>query len=210
MSPRDLFLRIAKTYQDARIPHQVDEKIRRGRSHSISSITEDLFAYYLICNDPSIELVLVDQPIYFKGSKKQVYPDITIVRNGIITAFLDLKMDIGWNRDGLVALCEKHREVVRIARGAECQIRDGVDKTLRTLKISDQVSYNVVLVSRTNINQALLDRQLEEARRLSPEVEIFVLCSKGHPNSYDLKPEQVVESLVIDGDAFRRLHEKIR
>lgn len=210
MTPQEFILRIVKAYQDARIPHQVNEKIRRGRSHSISSITEDLFAYYLISNDPSIEMVYVDQPINLKSAKRQIYPDVAIVRNGVLTAFIDLKMDIGWNRDGLFELCEKHQHSVQQARGTECQIRDGETKELRTLAISDDINYCVVMISRTNINPVTLDRQLEEVKVLSPDVEVFVLCTTGHPNAYGMEPEDIVEGLGIDVLEFERLKEKIK
>lgn len=39
------------------------EKIRRGRSHTISSLTEDLFAYFLVNKFPQVDKIVIDQPI---------------------------------------------------------------------------------------------------------------------------------------------------
>lgn len=209
MSPKDLILKIVKAYQDARIPQQVDARIRRGRSHSISSVTEDLFAHFLISNDSTIDVVYVDQPIYFKNAEKQIYPDIVIVRKNSIAGFIDIKMDLGWNRNGLFELCKKHYEMIKKIKGVECHLRDGETKQLRNLRVAENVSYNVVIISRTNINAALLESQLEQVRSFSPNLDVFVLCDKGHPNSYGIEPEKLVEELGINDKEFERLKTKL-
>ncbi len=210
MSPKNLILEIVSAYQNARKAYYTNSKIRRGRSHPISSIAEDLFAHYLISNDSKIDTIYVDQPIYFKNIEKQVCPDITIVKNGTITSFVDLKMDLGWKRRGLYDLCKKHQEVVKKIKGVECHPLDGETKKRQTLHVSKSVSYNVVIISRTNISSALLDSQLKQVECFSPDLEVFVLCGKKSPNSYDIEPEKLVEKLEVNESEFQRLKKKLR
>lgn len=211
MKPREFIREVTRMYHDARMPLYPDKNIKRGRSHSISSIAEDLFAHYLVSNGKNIEAIYVDQPMTISsaGSKISIYPDITIVKNGAISAFLDLKMDLGWKRHGLVDLCKKHRDLVVKVRGAGCSFRDGQTKTSRTVKVSEHASYSVVIISGTNINPELLKTQLEQVEALRPDVEVFVLCKKGHLNSYGVAPEELEEKLGIDDTEFYRLTKRL-
>ena len=137
MSPDELLERIINLYQDARISRYADSKISRGRSHSISSVVEDLFASYLILSDKEIDNVLVDQPVFVEGVKSTFYPDITIIRNGEITAFIDLKMDLGWKRDGLKELCEKREKEIYASHTQElnkAQLQR-IQETLKKLEV---------------------------------------------------------------------------
>ena len=79
-----------------------DYNIWRGVSHSISSQSEDLFALFIAekLNDASLEFI-VDKTMTFKMSGKksiQFRPDLAIVKNGILTHSIDLKMDMGYKR----------------------------------------------------------------------------------------------------------------
>ncbi len=209
MKPEDLILSIVKAYQAARKPYHKHERVRRGRSHSISSITEDLIAEFLATNDSSIDVIYVDQPIFIEKIKKQLYPDITIVRDGVIESFIDIKMDIGWNRQGLTDLCKAHYKIIRSIKGSECRMRDGLTKDLRALKISKSISYNVVLISRTNISPKILHTHEEKKQKLNPDVELFVLCDTGHPNTYGKTPKEIVKGLSISKESFKRLKNKL-
>lgn len=128
MNNRNFIYKIIELYQTARKPKFPNKKIKRGRSHSIASSSEDLFAHFLI-NKVKPDLIYVDQPISIEGFKTQNYPDISIVHNNVVTAFCDLKMDMGWDRAGLFDLCKKQNKWIGGVRGKKCKIRDGVTKT---------------------------------------------------------------------------------
>lgn len=95
--------------------------IERGMSHSTSGKAEDLFALYLArrLNDPKLKF-LVDKPISFKPSSKQrtktFKPDVAIIKNGVLTNYFDLKMDLGWNRDISQYLKDKNDFVQELKR----------------------------------------------------------------------------------------------
>lgn len=208
MTPSEFIARVVTAYQNARVPQYVDEKVSRGRSHAVSSIVEDLFAYYLIANSSSINKIYVDQPISL-SIKKRIYPDIVVVKDNMIVAFIDLKMDIGWNRSGLYDLCKKHSDIIEAIRGTECSLRDGSTKETRHYTISDDLTYSIVIVSSTNISPIKLEEQLKLSRVLEPSVEVVVLCKKGRPNTYGTNPDEVIKTLDIDYGAFDKILKKV-
>lgn len=91
-SPEDLVKLVAYYYKEARkltIPHPL---IKRGRSHNISSVIEDIFSLYLSENIKNISFY-VDQPTTILDGKT-VYPDILLVdQYNKVTNLIDLKMD---------------------------------------------------------------------------------------------------------------------
>ena len=208
MSPAEFILKIITIYHDARVSRYADQKIRRGRSHSISSIAEDLFASYLILNDPTIDLVYVDQPITVPGRLKSFAPDIVIVRNNIITAFLDLKMDLGYKRDGLIALCKKDQELLLLIRGHECAIKDGVTKERKIFSISPSAIYDLVIISGRNISKQKLMTQLEGASVYAGDVKVHVLTDNEHPNTYGVEPGLLLKRIKIHSSAFEDLRHR--
>ena len=124
---REFIRQVIRLYRSARRPKFINKKVSRGRSHSISSAVEDLFACYLASNI-KCDHIYTDQPISVPGVDRQVYPDLVIVRNNRIVALIDLKMDMGWNRGGLYTLCKKHYNRINKIRGKECRLREGVSK----------------------------------------------------------------------------------
>lgn len=211
MTPKELIINIAQLYRDARIPHIIDKKISRGRSHSVSSLTEDLFAHFLISNDKTIDKILVDQSISFpEESIKTIYPDITIIKQGIATNFIDLKMDMGWNRDGLLKVANKHFESVKSMQGHTGRYYDGISKEKFEFKVGQDASYDIVIISDTNINAAKLSEQLNQCQSLTPITEAFVLYSGGHPNTYEFSPEELGENLTVNQSNFDKLLTKIK
>lgn len=209
MKPEEFILNIVKAYKAARVPAARSAKIHRGRSRSISGIAEDLLAEYLVASDPSIDAVLVDQPMYSEKLQKQLCPDIVVVRDGRIDTLIDLKLDIGWHRDGLTELCEQHATTAKALQQSTCRLRDGVTKEVQHLSFTKDLSYDVVLISRTNINPDILQQHEEEIAALAPLTELFILCDTGHPNTYDLSPRKIVDTLSVNHDVFARLLQKI-
>lgn len=210
MSPKEFLERIIRLYQDARISKYADSKISRGRSHSISSVVEDLFANYLILSDSKIDKILVDQPVFVEGVKSTFYPDITVIRNGKISAFFDLKMDLGWNRDGLSGLCKKDKELIEVIRSKSCTFKDGSTKERGTYEISDSAVYDIVIISDQNIAKPKLDAQISEVEMLSDFVKVHILSKNEHPNTYGLEPAELLEKIEVNHSAFSVLANRIK
>lgn len=210
MSPQEFLERIIRLYQDARISKYADSKISRGRSHSISSVVEDLFANYLILSDGKIDKILVDQPVFVEGVKSTFYPDITVIRNGKISAFFDLKMDLGWNRDGLSGLCEKDKQLVEAIRSKSCTFKDGSTKVRGTYDISDSAVYDIVIISDQNIAKPKLDAQLTGVESLSDFVKVHILSKNEHPNTYGLEPAELLAKIELQEQAFTDILQRIQ
>lgn len=83
MTNQDFILNIIKLYQKSRETSFYNKKIKRGRSRSISSSAEDLFALYL-ADKIDCDFIFVDQPISVIGHKSQFYPDIVVIKNNNI------------------------------------------------------------------------------------------------------------------------------
>lgn len=213
MKPDKFLENIVIEYRKARIPIVKNKKINRGRSRSISSISEDLFANYLISNDKKIDQIYVDQSIYIKKLQKAIYPDIVIVRNNTITSLLDLKMDLGWNRKGLVDLCKKHGRTVKKARGTVCKISERATENSTELQISETINYGIVIISKRNSGSAL-NEQIMEAKEIQPDINVYLLCrnDRKHPNDYDKKisPKKLVKLLDPDIDSFNLIFRNLQ
>jgi len=213
---KDFIIEVSSLYQKASDTKNDNPKIRRGRSHSIASETEDLFATFITKADKNVDMLCVDQPITIpttaiNGKKSfQRYPDMVIVKNGYITALIDLKMDLGWNRDGLAKTCKKHFRTVQLAKGGIGKLRDGKTKEKQELKFSKELTYSIVIVSGTNISQEKLNRQISESNSLSPKVHVYVLSDGLHPNDYWRSCQTDKEKLVIYQDEFNSLMRRIK
>jgi len=68
--------------------------IQRLSKRSIAEISEDIFAKYLyeVLEDKDIK-------IYINGNIKGMKPDIIVVKNNIIRAIIELKINFGWCRN---------------------------------------------------------------------------------------------------------------
>ena len=94
---------IVEHYHAARSLTIPQPNLRRGRSHAISSIVEDLFGAFIASKYSDHEF-LVDQPITFQieGKSKTLYPDLVMIKDGMIKHMFDVKMDLGWKRQEIM------------------------------------------------------------------------------------------------------------
>lgn len=213
MTKEQLIESIVGLYQDARVPKYQNQKISRGRSHTISSLVEDLFAIFLIENDSTIDKILIDQPIRLMGGvRKTIYPDITIIRGDQIVAFLDLKMDLGWMRDGVSKLCQKDQDIMNDNAGELCEYRYGESKEFSTrIKISNSAVYDIVVISDQNISKQTLENQREMINKnLHDKVMLHILTKKEHLNTYGIQPSALLDKIIIDDSAFEALFKRIK
>lgn len=203
---QDFILNIIKLYQSARDTKFSHDKINRGRSHSISSFTEDLFAEFLAENIECDE-IYIDQPISIDGVKGVSYPDIVVVRKKVVIGTCDLKMDMGWNREGLFDLCEKSFNAVKSMRGkcGKANVPDGLDKKELRFTVSSDYFHNIVIISDQNSGKIKLEEQRNKTLLFNPSVNVFILTSKEHLNSYRVEAKDLLNKVVINEDEFSAL-----
>ncbi|MEM9411404.1 MAG: hypothetical protein AAGA30_09840 [Planctomycetota bacterium] len=211
MTPQDFLLKIISAYEEARLTGTDHPKIRRGRSHSISSQAEDYLAEYLVQSDPSLDLVLVDQPVTLSakiaGTERAVqrYPDLVLIRNGTIETLIDLKMDLGWARTKMREFCEKHETTLDFFAGQTGRLKDGRTKETREYEFSKKLRYIIAVISGQNINQDQLKTQLGTVREFEPRVTVLVLSNGVHPNAYEANSATTLSRLEINTSAFKFL-----
>lgn len=208
MNEKEFLTKVIELYHKARKPLFANSKIRRGRSHSVSSDVEDLFAAFLI-DKIKCDLLYVDQPISIEGYKAQIYPDIVVVKNKQLTTLCDVKMDLGWKRKELYNFGKRHASLLLKVRGKKCKVRDGVTKKDVYYKIAKNASLNIVIISNQNISPAILADHLEKIKPFSKIVRVFILTKGEHPNTYGISIQKLLKKIVIDKEAFSELIRKL-
>lgn len=156
---------VKKEYEQARdvyIGERKTSRVHRGRRRIVASITEDLFAKYLVREFKKDHIhIFVDQPITLEGGKKQTYyPDLVICKykrkNKIyeILFMIDLKMNIGWIRKKFKKYMKKSEEICKKMKRAK-RLKGKVDigeedKEKIEFCINKKAHYDVVIVSSRN------------------------------------------------------------
>lgn len=204
MTDNELIEKIISLYKEARVTTYIKKNIKRGRSHSISSRVEDLFAVYISEMLPENVEILIDQPFTYHSDKTYaMYPDIAVIRNNEVVKLFDIKMDLGWNRD-FYPFCKEKQDFIDEIKGLQVKAKDGATKEQKIYKISDSVKINIVIVSNANISKT--KREENEKRILTLDknkIEVFVLAD-AHPNNYDDDDITNIPLRQIDMDNLKR------
>lgn len=214
MTDKELIDKIIDLYKDARVTTILGKNISRGRSHSISSRVEDLFAVYisefLFDNGelPDNTALLIDQPFTYHTNKTYaIYPDIAVIKDNQVVNLFDIKMDLGWNRD-FFPFCEEKQELIDEIKGIDVKAKDGATKAQKSYKVSQTIKYNIVIVSNENISQQKRqDNENKIANLDNNKIAVFTLTQDIHPNNYD---EKIVKNIVIRDNDFTRLKNEIK
>ncbi|WP_069648987.1 hypothetical protein [Caloranaerobacter ferrireducens] len=200
ITPESFVSKVIELYRQARKAKVNNSRVKRGRSHNISSHVEDVFAEFLAENLGKYTY-LVDQPITVEGQKNPIYPDIVLVEDNKIINFLDLKMDLGWNRNGFINFCNKKETLISDIRNKSCRLKDGITKEIKSFEIDENVKYHIVIISDTNIPKKQMKVNIEGVNSLS-NVCVYLLTSNQHPNTYD---ESKLRDIKINRDQFDKL-----
>lgn len=208
LGPDRFIKKTVEEYRKARLPVYKNRRVSRGRSHSVSSVLEDLFALYLVQNIKDIE-VLIDQPFNVEG--KQFYPDIAVLRRGELINMFDLKTDIGWGREKLLDLQKHHIDIISRIKGLNAKYKSGTNKEKKVVKISKAVTYDIVILNSRNSGKNLATH-LINAEKMSIYVRIFVLCksNKYHTNQYSISKKELIDKLEINEEAFKDILIRIK
>jgi hypothetical protein len=179
--------------------------IWRGVSHSISSLSEDLFALMVAqeINDKSLEFI-VDKTFTLRkkdNTSVQFRPDLAIVKNNEIRVIVDLKMDMGYKRRyNETEAFQKEAEKFELLRSAKYKdITYSQKKSSISLTASRSITNRIVVVSEKNEGKAEnRESMVEEIGKLN-WVDMYYLSGGVHPNAYDAS---TLSQLVVNQDAF--------
>lgn len=154
--------------------------IKRGMAHAISGYVEDLFALFIAqkLNSNKIQY-LVDKVTSIRlmeGERaKSFKPDVSLIKENILTHYFDLKTNMGWNRHFENYLREKDL-FINSLQGKKAWIHHSKED-VQHIEIKDDLVYQMVVVYGGNINQDLLKRNLEQAKNYK-NVKVHILLSK--------------------------------
>ena len=217
MSRLKVFLNdIHNEYAKARYVYNSNsQRLIRGRSRSISSISEDLFAGLLRKEIKSKKVrIFVDQGISLVGKKQTYYPDIIVCteidKNEYEIFFMiDLKTDIGFKRKSIFKIPKKHeKECKKMKSVAELKGKRGDVENEKKKEIkfilNKKTSYDVVIIS-----SASSSRREEKLLQLSKDNKenIWVLSTGRHPNWYQEKKDKQV---IANEKDWEKLIKKIK
>ena len=213
MTNEGLIKKIILLYTKARksvFPH---DRIARGESHSISSQTEDLLAYFLIQKLPSDTRIFINQTIT-SGSKEErirVKPDIVIVRNKQIRAILDLKMDLGYMRNEFPVFWDERDALIPRMRNKEFSMfqKDGNKTIPLLLEFAERTKLFFVVVSDQNINSRKLS-EVKNRQGKKQYSETFILTKEVHPNSYKYSANDLIYKIKINADGIQSLIDELK
>jgi hypothetical protein len=208
MTPLEFMKIVRGHYQEAKLPRYYHPKVRRGRSHSLAYIAEDLVAVFIAFNLKEDLEIYVDQPITVIGHKKRSYPDISIFKENKLTNIIDVKLDLGWIRDKLSEICEKNSISIKAIRNKEGKLKDGITGETKTISITEGCKYHILIVSGCNITEKKLEEQINQVIKYQSEVSCYVLSGKEHPNA-NIPDEEFWKKLEIYTEHFDRFFSNI-
>jgi hypothetical protein len=210
MTPEDFVVAVVDAYSNSREPIRPHVKLHRGESRSIASETEDLLAFYLVSQIPSIERIFINQPLTPKAGRG-IKPDLVICQRSQISDFLDVKMDLGYKRDKFestldeknVRLSELHGQVFSIS----ADNRRGRERI--TLPLAQNARYHFVIISDRNVSPDIFRRFEERASRLS-NIAFHVLTRRCHPNEHHWPKDTIMARIEICHQAFKGMVQEIQ
>ena len=202
--PKEYFRKLIELYHQSRDPKYYNPNIYRGRSSSISSELEDLTALFIALNNPYQCNYFTDQPIRFEGSTTK-YPDIVIQdKDGIIKNLIDVKTDIGWDREGMYSFCTEWEKRIESVKGTETEFRKGKSKEKLVGKFSDELKYHILVISKINSGKQI-ESDYKKAKEEMKNVFLYILSDKIHPNNYELLQVETLNQIRINDQEFERL-----
>ncbi|WP_340156630.1 hypothetical protein [uncultured Winogradskyella sp.] len=199
MEQTEFLEKTRKAYLEARecsfSPKSNSSILSRGTSHSISSITEDLFGCYCAekVAEPNGIKILIDPPISFKGTelknksgKKSLLlrPDIAFTKDNITNCFFDIKTDLGYKRFEFLNQARDRNNQLNTIKEKYAHYKNGKTKINQRIKISSDIKFVYVVISQGNIGQDKMENFISGIKLLE-NVEVFVISKGEHLNSYN-------------------------
>ena len=140
----------------------------------------------------------------FEGSSVK-YPDIVIQKkNGRIENLIDVKTDIGWNRDGLYSFCKEWEKRIESIKETKTFFKQGKDKSENHGIFSKNLKYHVLIVSKSNSDKKLVS-DYQRVKNEMKNVCLYLLSDGMHPNTYGFTILDTIKNINIHADEFDRL-----
>jgi hypothetical protein len=201
----DKVVEMYKAARNATAHYNEPERIKRGRNHNVSSVVEDLLAYFILKNTDAKDFeLLIDYPISYKSpvkktkkgnpAAKTIYPDVAVAHKltnneYIIRDIIDLKMDLGWKRNiepTVNNAVNAIREIRQVGEGKYRKLDSDGRKTRESLNVrfDEKIKWHIVVINDQNIGFDQMNANITYATK--PDFDDFLgfyIFSKDvHPN----------------------------
>lgn len=111
-------------------------------------------------------------------------PDVLVMKDDRALNFIDLKMDLGYNRKKFVDFCTQKDNLMKVLHGKKFRTKDGKTKELLYGVIDKRCKYHILVISDCNIDKKNLKAIIDTVENLE-FVEIYFLTSGKNLNNYD-------------------------
>lgn len=203
MTPKTFFRKFVDLYREAREPTFRTAGVHRSRCRSVSGGLEDLTAAYIARNNPGAYRIFVDHSVPI-GDGKVRYPDLVVCekQTQVVRSYVDVKVDLGWKRDRIEAMCEELRNVAVATAGKEMKLGPN-PKTRKLYRVVEDPSCHLVVGALANGGDTTPEKAAEMAREY--RVEFYVLSEGKHPNEFSRQRGCTFDGLEIRQPDMKRL-----
>lgn len=199
MTKNDFIKNVVRNYADAHFVVLPHERVLRGKSRPIYSICEDILAYFIASNIEGIN-ILVNQSLRY--ANKNIIPDLSVIRDGVLTCLIELKQDLGWCRNLHDSIDRFEAEISELVMAGSVLAKNSFSKDQdQEYNVSPDLKRCIAVISDLNISK---DKLEENKRKFSCSNSNLLqfLTTACHPNAYSMNCEEIMKSIVINDKAF--------
>ncbi|MGX4585674.1 hypothetical protein [Paenibacillus chitinolyticus] len=153
---KDLFMEVFSAYVQRKdekvlIPSQ---RVIRGTNVSNSSVYENEMGMLLHSQLTEEYRILVDYPVLFPGKNNRITPDIVILKGNQLQMILELKIDLGYEKDGWEKVREERLKKLKVYKNST-GYKPLNEKTLKKedkifIDVPDKIEYANVIFCQKN------------------------------------------------------------
>jgi hypothetical protein len=199
--------KLISRYHEARKPIFEHSNIQRGRSRSISGEAEDLLAFFIAENLNRNYKYFIDQPLTTRRIK--IYPDILILNRMKCHNLIDVKMDLGWNRNRFISFCNKKSKLLQKLSNQPGKFKTNHEENEFRFHFGKYVGYHIVIISNKNITENKFNFNYSKANRIKG-IRVYALTGNIHPNEHGMNKKQKMKQIKINNDQFTKLLKNLR
>lgn len=173
---------------------QKNSNIILGRSFSLGQQFQYIFAKHLFEGESKkYQTVLVDHPI--RAGRKNLYPDLLVIRNNKVVAMIEIKLDLGWFRE----VKEETEKLVREYKLPR-KISYVINNEEIFVNISKKMKKIFFIVTRANDH----GRYGYVEKHLEGFDVVYCLNENHHPNRKDFKPAFIKSDILEHTDRIEQ------
>ncbi len=196
MTDKEFIKAIVELYRSSRLTTFSFENVTRCKNRPISGLAEDTLAFYIAHHIDKKNSIFIEPEVQveLQSKRKMICPDVLILHPDCsVNQMWDIKMDLGRRRDSFAQFCNDKNKLVNELRGTKATFSG------REIIFSEELTFNIVVISDRNISKKKRKDNIQQTQSI-PNVGVFFLTSKLHPNNKEIPTEQLLESIEVTSD----------